>query len=61
MLYLDERFKPDGYNFQNLILDKFQEKKNVFEISEEQQDKIERTNKRIQSNLCVRVRQNGNT
>lgn len=59
LLYLGDRQEHDGYNIQNLVLEKFPEKKDVFEITEEQKEKLERINSRVKSNFSFRVIDNG--
>ncbi len=61
LLYLDEPDEPDGHNTHKLILEKFPEKRDIFEITEEQQDTIEGFHRRIKSNFSIRDNQNSVT
>lgn len=53
LLYFDKNDEPRDMNIRSIILEKFPEKKDIFEITKDQQDKIKRTNKRIQSNFDI--------
>lgn len=57
MLYLDDKEEPDNCDIQKLIIEKFPEKKDIFEISE-QTNTIKQFHSRINSNFCVGIQQN---
>lgn len=52
LLYFDEQDEPDGYDITKLILEKFPDRKDIFDIAEEQQDKINGIHNRVKSNFC---------
>lgn len=54
LLYLDEADNPSDINIRNIILEKYPDKKDIFEIAEEQGDKIAQIHNRVQSNFCLR-------
>ena len=59
LLYLDESNEPDGFYIDKLISEQFPDRHNIFEITEEQEGRILKINKKIKSNFCLLDISNG--